>query len=353
MKIRHLFSSTLGLSVLGILAVLKAAAQDQPPIAPAKTLPVPAQLSDMATGQGALQLEPALPAAPGLNEVPRQSLVVPRAALQTNQALRLPTGPANAAAQALRSQLQASLGAGMDTEALRQALLKNANAPEARGMLEAIRAASRPLLEAERTRAGGGIAANSASTATTGATDFDKVIPRKIALDPLPPLTAQTNAASCEKLSRIEELRAAVAAATDPEERDPLRLELAGFLGGQNDWLAAKTIYDDLLATSSVPGVVEAARRNLLVVDKKLQALAAPDQAQREQLELELAAIHYDLGHEPAARRLTRALAQSAQTPQVRADAAILLQANPQATQPVILPAGLVPSSQEPPNSAK
>jgi hypothetical protein len=89
-----------------------------------------------------------------------------------------------------------------------------------------------------------------------------------------------------------------------------------------------------------------------LVVDKKLAALAAPDPTQRERLELELARLHYDLGHEQAARHLTRELARSAQAPQVREDAAKLLSAEPKATQPA-LPAGLAPSGQTQPNTAK
>jgi len=353
MKSMQQLTLAIGLFVMCGATMPRVDAQSQPAPASATITQVPANVPDLESGRNAPRLEPVLPASPGLPGEPRQSLNVPRSALEANKALMLQAGPANAAAAALKSQLQANLGAGVNADGLRQLLLKNPNAPEVRSMMEAVRNASRPLLEADRTRSSGATAASSAATASARATDFNRVIPRKIALDPLPPKATNTAAIACEKSRRMDDLRAQVAdPATEPTQRELLQLDLAGYEVGQGNWAAAKAILDGLQATSHDPEVLEAVRRNLLVVDKKLAALAAPDPTQRERLELELARLHYDLGHEQAARHLTRELARSAQAPQVREDAAKLLSAEPKATQPA-LPAGLAPSGQTQPNTAK
>ena len=353
MKIMRHLSTTIAALLVGFITMPRAGAQSEQVPPAATTLQVRANLPDLATSRNAPRLEPALLVAPGLIGAPRQTLTVSRAALEANKALLPQTAPLNAAAEALKSQFQASLGAGVNADGLRQLLLKNPNAPEVRSMMEAVRNASRPLLEADRTRSSGMIGASSAATARARATDFNQVIPRKITLDPLPPKATNLATINCEKSRRIDELRGQIAdLATDPAQRELVQLDLAGYEVGQGNWLAAKAILDALLATSSNPDVLEAVRRNLLVVDKKLEALAAPDPTQRERLELELARLHYELGHEQAARRLTRELARSAQAPQVKEDAAKLLSAEPKATQPV-LPPGFAPSGQTQPNTAK
>ena len=353
MKNMQQLTIAIGLIVMCDATMPRAGAQSGPAPAAATISQVPASLPDLESSRNAPRLEPVLPGSSGLPGEPRQSLNVPRSALEANKALVPGAVPANAAAQALRNQLQANLGTGVDANALRQLLLKNPQAPEVRQMMDSVRTASRPLLEAARVRASGVMAAKGAANAGAPPVDFDQVIPRKIHLHPLPAPGPQTNTVACEKCRQMDELRAKIAdPAADPAQRDQWQLELAAYEVGRDNWGAAKAILDGLQATSSNAGLQTAVRRNLLVVDKKLAALAAPDQAQRERLELELATLHYDLGHEQAARRLTRALAQSAQTAQVRQDAAQLLTAEPKATQPV-MPAGFAPSGQTQPNTTK
>jgi hypothetical protein len=70
---------------------------------------------------------------------------------------------------------------------------------------------------------------------------------------------------------------------------------------------------------------LKAAQRNLRVVEKKLEALSETNPDRKEQLELELAAIHNDLGHEQAAKRLCRELLKSTKNETIRQDAERLL----------------------------
>jgi len=73
--------------------------------------------------------------------------------------------------------------------------------------------------------------------------------------------------------------------------------------------------------------VLEAVRKNLRVTDKKLEALAETNPARKEKLELELATIHHDLGHDRASKRISQELTKKAGDETVRKSAADLLRA--------------------------
>jgi hypothetical protein len=183
-------------------------------------------------------------------------------------------------------------------------------------LIESVRAEGREFLRREEN-------AMSAPAVLSRAAEAS-LLPPRTPVEPLRALSA-TNSIECERRARIDELRRAVDGEPEPGARDRLQLTLAGHLIGQNDWHAARSIYGLLAASSADPAVQEAVRRNLLVVDKKIEALAERDTVKRQRLELELARIHQRLGHERAMKRITRELKESAHEGSVREEAARLL----------------------------
>lgn len=153
---------------------------------------------------------------------------------------------------------------------------------------------------------------------------LEKVPPRKLDLLPLP-ARKPTVRADCRQSTRIEELKQKTQNETDPQIRERDLLLLAGKFVGQDDWEAARKIYQELQAKSNDPAVIEAVKRNLEVVDRKLAILAETDPSRKETLELELANLHRELGHERASRRIYRRLAKTAKEPTVRFQAKELL----------------------------
>jgi hypothetical protein len=160
-------------------------------------------------------------------------------------------------------------------------------------------------------------------------------VPRKTELAPLPTQSSEQPPV-CEKVGRIDELRGQIAAEPDPELRDQYKLVLAAHYVGLGDWYSAKNLYDELQANSKNPAILKAVERNLLVTHKQLQVLAENDPARREQLQLELAELHYDLGHEQAAKHMANALAQSAHDPEVKARAVELHQTDRKPSNPPV-----------------
>ena len=150
------------------------------------------------------------------------------------------------------------------------------------------------------------------------------VPPRKLDLLPVPTMEP-TVRADCRQSSRIEELKKKMQNETDPQIRERDLLLLAGKFVGQDDWEAARKIYQELQAKSNDPAVIEAVKRNLEVVDRKLAILAETNPSRKETLELELANLHRELGHERASRRIYRRLAKTAKEPTVRFQAKELL----------------------------
>ena len=129
--------------------------------------------------------------------------------------------------------------------------------------------------------------------------------------------------------------------------RDRLRLTLAGYLVGKDEWHSAKAIYDELAATSNDPAVLEASRRNLRVVDKQMEAMAESHPGRKEQLELELAALHHELGHEQASKRISRRLSGGARDETIRREATKLLETEVKLLAPPG-PPGTVPQAPAP-----
>lgn len=250
----------------------------------------------------------------------------------------LPSGDERA--RELSRAMQNRLGSTVSPAEARSLL--NAGSRQTPEKLATMKNAGRAVLDADRARLGG---PQLAAPARLSANDLDKHVPRKLAVAPLPSAPPKP-VVDCEKNSRIDELRAKAAAETEPASRDRLLLVLAGNHVGQGDWQAAKTIYDQLAATSNDPAVLEAVRRNLLVVDKKLEALGETDPGRKERLELDLAAIHHDLGHEQASKRICRELVKTARDETVREEAVRLHNTTDQPTQ-LPAPPGATPPGQD------
>jgi hypothetical protein len=189
--------------------------------------------------------------------------------------------------------------------------------PQFQANLRTLRKTGQSILEADRAKAN-----RDAPTLTraVSAQDLEKAALRKLDEKPLPEIASAKGdkAANCERNGRIEELEKQVAAMTDPQQRERTQLVLAGYQVGQGNWLAAQKIYQELIASSRNPAVVQAANQDLDIVNRKLTILAETNPTRREQLELDLAKVHAALGHEQAASRLYRRLAASAADPSVR-----------------------------------
>ena len=98
-----------------------------------------------------------------------------------------------------------------------------------------------------------------------------------------------------------------------------------GYSWGRTIGESAKAIYEELEENSEDPTVLEAVQRNLEVVNQKLAILAESDPLRKEHLELELADLHRDLGHERAAKRLHSRLATDAKEQTIRSKARKML----------------------------
>ena len=289
-------------------------------------------------------LEPFIPQVPGFDRHREPSLRYNSLPRETNEPTPAKPGQKNLSNEELGKKVQSRLGPGFDPEKARHLLQNAPHSAEARETLAAIKSAAKPLLRGEPNLPS---AAKSLDHSRLSAKDMDKAIPRKAALDPLPP-PPSGSPLDCERTSRLDELRARAAAETNSFARERLLLDVAGHHVGQNDWRSAKAIYDELAARSHDPSVLEAVRNNLRVTDKKLEALAETNPARRERLELELATIHHELGHDRASKRLSEGLAQKAGDESVRKSAAGLLQAP---SRP--LPPWSAPETQAPKGSAR
>lgn len=221
----------------------------------------------------------------------------------------------------------------------------NQHSPPHNAALAAQRSTGRATLEADRAKAKG---ASPPQTRTITAKDLKNAAPHKLELAPLQPPQAPPPANS-ERGKRIEELQQELAKETDPERRDRTLLVLAAYYVGQNDWQTAKSILDDLVAISQDSGIQEAVRRNLEVVNLKLMGLSETNTVRQEQLELDLARLHADLGHEQAAKRIHRQLATTAADPIVRDTAGRLLKEPPKPTRLPPAPPNLNGQPETPP----
>jgi len=263
---------------------------------------------------------------------PRSPLTISRERLAEPALLQ----PGDERARELSRAMQSRLGSTLTPDQVRSLL--NAGSRQTPERLATMKNAGKAVLDADRARLGATAIKESARPTSK---ELDQRLPRKLPLQPLPE-KASGKTVACERTARSEELRAKANSETNSAARERLLLVLAGNHVGENDWLAARAIYEQLGATSNDPAVLEAVRRNLRVVDKKLEALAERDPRRREELELELAAIHQDLGHEQAAKRICRELMDSAHDESVRKAAATLHDAETRPNQ-LPLPPGLSP----------
>lgn len=135
----------------------------------------------------------------------------------------------------------------------------------------------------------------------------------------LPPNSKRVG--STERAERLLELQKEAAAEKDPHLSQRILLTVAGYHVGDDDWDKAKEIYDQLKA-SPFPEIRATTARNLNVVERNQAILAEQDSGRREWLELDLAAVHQQYGHEKASKTLYRALEKEATQPAVRQEAA-------------------------------
>jgi hypothetical protein len=328
--------------LIGLASVVMASAQDAvPPVSPTIHSAPVGKPSMEAKQRGVLGIEPVLTHSSELRWNKESSLKYQAMPPQTNGLtspnLSVPVArPSSPANEELSKKLQGCLGPGFDPEKAHQLIKSAPHSAEAREMLAAIKSAAKPLLHNEPISID---APKRAEAQKSSMKHGDKVVPRKVPLEPLPAKPSHL-LPDCEKTTRLDELRGKAASETNSFTRERLLLDLAGHHVGQNDWHSAKAIYDDLAAQSQDPAVLEAVRNNLRVVDKKLEALAETDPARRERLELELATIHHDLGHEQASKRISEELAQKAADESVRKDAASLLEVPPKPLPPWSAPKG-------------
>lgn len=161
------------------------------------------------------------------------------------------------------------------------------------------------------------------------ARDLPRQPPQKLPQLTATELAAQAKpkktAAPCKRERRIQELQEKVAEATSPMVREHRMLVLGANHFGAGNLGEAERVYKELLATSSDPTVLYTVRRNLRVLDKHMAIFDAETPVQREQLELELAELHRDLGHAQAAKRICKQLAAGAQQPEVKSEAQKIL----------------------------
>lgn len=144
--------------------------------------------------------------------------------------------------------------------------------------------------------------------------------PQKLKLFPLPDKGKEVQL-DCPRCKGIEELKQRIQDEENTQIKERDLLLLAGKYVGQDDWESAQRIYKELETKSKDPGVIEAVRRNLEVVNLKLAILSEKDPLQKEILELDLADLHRELGHYQASKRIYRRLAKEAENPQIRSKA--------------------------------
>jgi hypothetical protein len=150
--------------------------------------------------------------------------------------------------------------------------------------------------------------------------DLRGVIPQKpdtAPLDIMKPCVER----NCRRSVSMEDLREKIRNEVEAGIRERDLLLLAGYLVGQDDWDGAKEIYEKLEANSNDPGVISAAQRNLEVTNRKLAILVESDPNRKEKLELDLANLHRDFGHDQAAKRIYHHLAKTANEAGVQSQA--------------------------------
>ncbi len=150
-------------------------------------------------------------------------------------------------------------------------------------------------------------------------------ITEKLSLQPLPaspPAAVTGQFQNTERDARIADLLKQAASAKDPRVAHRSLLTAAAHQVGKGDWVAAKGLYDQIVAESKEPGVLSAVERNLQIVNQTLAIRAEPDLHQQERLKLELAQTHLGYGHRKAARRIWQELEKTTKQPEVREEAA-------------------------------
>jgi hypothetical protein len=139
-------------------------------------------------------------------------------------------------------------------------------------------------------------------------------------LNPDPPERPAVNPAT-EREIRMQELLAEVATEQDPHIAQRTQLTIAGYQVGNGDWTAARKTFFELTA-SPYPEVRYAALRNLEVADRNLELANEQDAERREWLQLNLAQLHQNYGHEKTAKTMLRSLQANATQQAVREQAA-------------------------------
>jgi hypothetical protein len=140
------------------------------------------------------------------------------------------------------------------------------------------------------------------------------------ALKPDPP-AAPLKKPSTEKEMRLQELLDEVAAEKDPHIAQRTQLTIGGYIVGNEDWAAAKQLYETLAASPYVE-VRSTALRNLAVVNRNLALESEKDMSRREWLQLDLALLHQSYGHEKTAKTMFRSLQANSMQEAVRQQAA-------------------------------
>lgn len=212
------------------------------------------------------------------------------------------------------------LGSDIDPKQVRLAKKKGPHAPEFREVLSVLRSGGRSAVLADRIQPKGINSLNRRISAQ----ELNNISPKKLTVAPLPTKDAMA-LKDCQRSRRVEELKEKTQNETDPGIREHNLLLLAGLLVGQDDWEAARAVYKELEVKSEDPAVLEAVRRNLEVVERKIAILAETDPVRKELLALELANLHRDLGHDRAAKRVYRHLATTAKEPGIRSQAMEML----------------------------
>ncbi len=140
----------------------------------------------------------------------------------------------------------------------------------------------------------------------------------KIQLETLPDKADMENDAIPQNTESIESLRHSINSDTNSKTRERNQLLLAGMLIGKDDWYSAQLIYEDLMKQSADPLVLEAVKRNLQIVNQKLQIETTVNLENKQLLELKLAEIHTSFGQNSAAKRIYERIFTSAVTDEIR-----------------------------------
>lgn len=126
---------------------------------------------------------------------------------------------------------------------------------------------------------------------------------------------------SVERAERILELEKEAKEEENPRLSQTVLLTIAGYYVGDDDWDKAEGIYEKL-KVSPYPEIRAASVRNLDVVQRNQAILSEQDSGRREWMELELAGVHQQYGHEKASKAMYRTLEKDSTLPAVRQEAA-------------------------------